>query len=234
MKNIVKHAEKHTTKHAVKHTTKHTFTHKFLTTVLIAGLGLGALQPASAQTTDYAEMPAGVYNLDETHAQLIWRVSHLGLSNYTARFTDFDADLTFDPKHPEKSTLVATVNPMSIETDYPHPDKKDFDAVLAKEEKWFNAEVFPSITFESKEIRRTGDNTGEMMGHLTLLGVTKPVTLDVVFNGAMAKQPFSKKPTLGFSATGSLMRSDWGMETYVPNIGDKVELIIEAEFAKEE
>ena len=204
-----------------------------LTTTLIAGLGFVNISAAGAQT-EYSEMPAGVYNLDETHAQLVWRVSHLGLSNYTARFTSFDADLTFDPENPENSKLVATVDPTSIETDYPYPEKKNFDKVLIEGDEWFNSTNFPQIKFESKEIKRNGDNTGTMMGHLTFLGVTKPVTLDVTFNGAMAQQPFSKKPTLGFSASGSLKRSEWGMATYVPNIGDEVELLIEAEFAMQE
>ncbi|MEM6811793.1 MAG: YceI family protein [Pseudomonadota bacterium] len=197
------------------------------------GLIISAPQNATAQMTDYQDMPAGVYNLDETHAMLIWRVSHLGLSNYTARFTDFDADLTFDPENPENSQLVATVNPMSVETDYPYPERKDFDKVLATGEDWFNAGNFPKIEYKSRKITHNGDNTGTIEGDLTLLSVTMPLTLDVTFNGAMAEQPFSKKPTLGFSATGTMKRSDWGMGAFVPNIGDEVELIIEAEFGME-
>lgn len=204
-----------------------------LTTALIAGLSFGAVNAAKAADTPYSEMPSGVYNLDETHAQLVWRVSHLGLSNYTARFTSFDADLTFDPENPVKSKLTVTVDPTSITTDYPYPEKKDFDAKLVNGKEWFNAGEFAQIKFESKEIEITDKNTGKMTGHLTFLGVTKPLTLDVTFNGAMANQPFSNKPTLGFSATGSMKRSDWGMETYVPSIGDEVQLLIEAEFTKE-
>lgn len=204
---------------------------KLLLSTVVA-LGFIAI-PAHAQMTPYQDMPAGVYELDETHAQLIWQVSHLGLSNYTARFTDFDAQLTFDPKNPENSLLVATVNPTSIETDYPYPEKKDFDKKLIEGEDWFNALKFPEIKFTSTKVKKTGDNTGTITGDLTFLGVTKPMTLDVVFNGAMAQQPFSQKPTLGFSATGTLKRSEWGMATYVPNIGDEVKLIIEAEFSAE-
>ncbi len=205
--------------------------HLLLTAGMVAGLGFGMGFAHAEDAASYSEMPAGVYKLDETHAQLIWRVSHLGLSNYTARFSSFDADLTFDPAQPEQSKLVARVDPTSIKTDYPHSDEKDFDKKLSEGKDWFNALEYPEITFESKEIKITGDNTGEMTGDLTFLGVTKPVTLDVTLNGAMVKQPFSNKPTLGFSATGSLKRSEWGMATYVPNIGDEVEIMIEAEFA---
>lgn len=182
--------------------------------------------------TPIAEMPAGVYTLDETHASLIWKVSHLGLSDYTARFTSFDAELTFDPQNPENSKLVATVDPTSIETDYPYPEQKDFNQKLVTGEDWFNAGKFPQIRFESTSITKTGDTTGTITGNLTFLGVTKPLTLNATFNGAMKSQPFSKKPTMGFSATATMKRSEWGFDTYVPNIGDEVELLIEAEFAQ--
>jgi polyisoprenoid-binding protein YceI len=69
-----------------------------------------------------------------------------------------------------------------------------------------------------------------MKGNLTFLGVTKDVLLDVVFNGAMIKQPFSGKPTMGFSATTSIERSEFGMSKYVPSIGNNVEIMIEGEF----
>ena len=207
-------------------------THLFSTAFVAALTALPLVQAQAAQTLPQ-NMPAGVYNLDETHASIIWKVSHLGLSDYTARFTEFDADLTFDPATPENSSLTATINPLSVETDFPYPEKKDFDAVLAEGEDWFNGTAFPEITFVSTSIERTGDKTGIMTGDLTFLGVTKPLTFDVEFNGAMAQQPFSQKPTLGFSATGKMKRSDWGMSTYVPNIGDDVEILIEAEFAQD-
>jgi polyisoprenoid-binding protein YceI len=76
----------------------------------------------------------------------------------------------------------------------------------------------------------SGEKTAIMTGDLTFLGVSKAITLNVVFNGAMLRQPFSGKPTMGFSATTSLNRSDFGMTKYVPNIGDKVDVIIEGEF----
>ena len=201
-----------------------------LSTVLISLLGLSTASAADA----YSDMPAGMYDLDKTHASFIWKVSHLGLSNYTARFTDFDASIDFNPGKPESSKITASVNPASLETDYPYYEEKDFDKKLIEDKKWFNATMFPEITFKSTKIERTGDSTGTMTGDLTFLGVTKPVSLNVTFNGAMKKQPFSKKPTLGFSAQGELKRSDWGFSTYVPNIGDSIELIIEAEFAMEE
>ena len=183
--------------------------------------------------TPIADMPAGVYELDETHASIIWKVSHLGLSNYAGRFTKFDADLTLDPANPENSSVTATINPTSIETDYPYPEEKDFNAKLISGETWFNAGEFASIDFKSTSLTKTGDTTGTMTGDLTFLGVTAPITFDVTFNGAFEEQPFSKKPAIGFSATGTMKRSDWGFDTYVPSIGDEVEIQIEAEFGLE-
>lgn len=196
--------------------------------------GTAAFAPASAQDmTAYKDMPAGVYAVDKTHASLTWKVSHAGLSNYTARFKSFDAEIKFDPKDVTKSTVTATIDPRTLETDYVATAEKDFNKNLVEEDKWFNAKQFPKISFKSTRIEKTGDNTGKMHGDLTFLGVTKPVTLDVTFNGAYAVQPFSQKPTLGFSATGKIKRSDWGMETYVPMIGDEVALQIEGEFAQQ-
>lgn len=200
----------------------------FIITLFLAAVAMP--QTVAAQSTPLSEMPAGTYTLDKTHASLIWKVSHLGLSDYTARFTDFDAKIDFDPQNPTESKVTAEINPMSIETDYPYPEKKDFDTKLITSQDWFNAGEFPEITFTSTAIEQTGENTGTMTGTLDFLGVRKPVTLDVTFNKAMAKQPFSGQPALGFSARGTLMRSEWGMNTYVPNIGDEVEIIIEAEF----
>lgn len=177
-------------------------------------------------------MPAGVYTIEPSHASVTWKVNHLGLSNYTARFTGINAAITLDPAKPENSSVTATIDPMSIRTDYPDAAKKDFDKELATSEQWFNAGKFPEIKFVSNKIEITGEKTGKIHGDLTLLGVTKPVVLDTVFNGAYAKQPFADLPGIGFSAKTTIKRSDWGLSTYVPNIGDDVEVWIEAEFHK--
>lgn len=187
---------------------------------------------AQAEMTPLVDMPFGEYKIDKTHASVTWKVSHMGLSNYTARFTKVDATLLFDAKDPAGSKLVATIDPTSVKTDYPNAAEKDFDAKLVTGEEWFNAGKFPEIKFESTAIKKTGESTGKVYGNLTFLGMTKPLTLDVVFNGAYLKKPLSQVPALGFSASGVMKRSDWGFSTYVPTIGDKVTILIEAEFHK--
>jgi polyisoprenoid-binding protein YceI len=178
----------------------------------------------------FNDMPAGEYKVDLSHASIVWKVSHLGLSNYVARFTEFDVAIDYKANDIEKSQVTATINPMSIQTAYPNAAEKDFDNVLATEKGWFNAESFTSINFVSTSIDMTTEKNAVMKGNLTFLGVTKAVSLDVVFNGAMTKQPFTGKPTMGFSATTNIARSDFGMSKYVPNIGDNVEIMIEGEF----
>ena len=201
---------------------------KFLSRMaLAAGLALGAA-PASAQLA--TDVPAGTFKVDPAHASLTWRVLHMGLANYTARFTKLDATLTFDPAKPEAAKLTATIDPASIKTDYPFPEKENFDKVLFESAKWFNGSVAKSITFTSTGVRMTGAKTADVTGDLTLLGVTKPVTLKVTFNGGMASHPFTKKPAIGFSAAGTVKRSEFGMTNGIPVIADDVNLVIEAEF----
>jgi polyisoprenoid-binding protein YceI len=187
---------------------------------------------AFAQMTSPAEMPSGIYTLDKSHASVTWKVSHLGLSNYTARFATMDSELNFDAAKPENSSVKATIDVSSIRTDFPATPEKDFDKKLAEDADWFNGTKFPTITFQSTKIERTSETTAKIHGDLTMLGVTKPMTLDAVFNGAYLKKPFADVPGLGFSATGKINRSDWGFSTYVPNIGDSIEILIEAEFHK--
>ena len=201
---------------------------KFAGVILSAALAFAAAAPAAAQLA--GDAPAGTYKIDPTHASVHFKVSHLGLSNYTARFIRFDATLTIDPAKPEAAKLEASVDPTSLRTDFPFADKKDFDKALIEDAKWFNAGVAKSISFKSTGVKMTGAKTADVTGELSLLGVSKPVTLKATFNGGMKEQPFAKKPAMGFSAVGTIKRSDFGMSYLVPNIGDEVQIIIEAEF----
>jgi len=193
-------------------------------------IGFYGEQAHAIKPTKVSGMPSGLYKSDPAHTSLIWKVDHLGLSNYTARFTDVDIDLMFDAQNPLKSRVRATVDPTSIETHYPDKDKKDFNKKLAFEAGWFNANKFPTITFRSTSITKTDDKKGTMIGDVTLLGITKSITFDVIFNKAIGNHPLKNKPVLGFSATGKLKRSDFGMTTYLPQIGDMINVVIETEF----
>lgn len=190
---------------------------------------------AFAKTED--TIPAGTYNLDLSHASLIFRVNHLGLSKYTARFKNFDATLEFNQKNPVASSVTATIYPTSLETDYPN-FFPDFNAVL-QNKPWLNAIDFPEITFQSTAVKLTGVKKALVTGNLTINGISHPVTMNTTFNGGYASTPFDSGSRVGFSANGSLKRSAFGITEAIPeagsNIGvsDDVEFIIEAEFTKE-
>jgi len=179
-----------------------------------------------------AEVSSANYTLDPGHASLVWKVSHNGLSNYTARFTEFSADLEFNAADPAKSRLVATINPLSVRTD--HPSGPDWDTTLRTDEKFFNANVFPEITYTSSNISLTGEDTGIIMGELSLLGVTAEVPMNVTFNGVRNFAWFGERDVIGFSATATLKRSDFGMSALLPNIGDEISITLETEFIESE
>jgi len=179
--------------------------------------------------------PAGDYHLDPAHARLMFRVNHLGFSNYTAFFRDFDAQLTFDPADPQAMALQASVDPASVETLFPDPGL-DFNAVIAGPE-FLDAAQFPEMRFDSTKITLTAPDRAALSGLLTLHGVTRPVTLRVTFNGGYGGHPMDPGGArVGFSATGTLFRSDFGIGFGIPEPGsslgvsDAVEIVIEAEF----
>jgi polyisoprenoid-binding protein YceI len=190
--------------------------------------------PALAAAPSPADVPSGTYKIDQTHASVVWKVKHMGLAQYSARFTKFDAEIKYDAAAPLKSSVAVTIDPKSVRTDYPYPEKENFDEKLANDGKIFNSEKYPDIKFVSKKMVKTSATTGKLTGDLTFLGVTKPVTLDVTLSGTMKKHPFSGQPALGFSATGVVKRSQFGMGFGAPMIGDDVILDINAEFQKAE
>lgn len=200
---------------------------KLLIAALILPL-LSACAMAGEQT--FTEASSGTYKLEKSHAFLNWRVSHNGLHKYTARFTEFDATISFDPDNPVASSVTASINPLSVETD--HPTDDNWDNKLATSRKWFNGKEFPAITFTSTGIEQTGEFTGIITGDLTFLGVTKEVQLDATYNGTGNSPFFGTRDLIGFSASGKLMRSEFGLATLLPNIGDEVEFTIEAEFVE--
>lgn len=185
--------------------------------------------------TETGAIPAGTYTLDKAHASLLFRVSHMGYSNFTAQFSDFDAQLEFNPAKPEASKLTATIDATSLNTDFPWSEKVDFDAQL-QNEMWLNTAKYPSITYRSTAIEKTGNNTLLVHGELTLKGITKPVDMRVAFNGGYPGMALDPNARIGFSARGTLQRSafDIAFGILPPNsnmgVSDTVEFIIEAEF----
>ncbi|MCU0802122.1 MAG: YceI family protein [Rhodobacteraceae bacterium] len=197
-------------------------------------LALMLTSPVIAQ--DLPPPPAGSYRMDLGHTRLLFQVNHIGVSNYIALFTEMDATLEFNPDAPETMTLTATVNPASVETHYPDPEV-DFNALVAGPE-FLDSAQFPEITFTSTAVTLTGENTADVTGDFTLHGVTLPLTLQVTYNGGYGANDFDPGGArIGFSATGSLLRSAHGIGYGVPapgtefGVGDAVNIIIETEFS---
>jgi polyisoprenoid-binding protein YceI len=194
-----------------------------------------AITAAPAFAQDLPAPIAGTYTMDLGHSRLLFKVSHLGFSTYIAPFTEMDATLAFTPEDPTAMQLSAVVKAGSAETHFPDP-AFDFNAVITGPDL-LDAAQFPDITFTSTTITLTGANTAQLTGDLTLHGVTKPLMLDVIYNGGWGSMPMD--PTgarIGFSATGSLNRSDFGIEFGIPapgsmmGVSDKVRIELEAEF----
>lgn len=209
-------------------------------------------EPASVVTSetvdkitpvDLSEVSAGAYSLEKTHAFLTFKVGHSGgISQYRVNFTDFDAKLDFNPEDPAASTLVATVNPLGVETNYPgdykagHADSQwsSWNEDVARDPKWLNADAHPEIKFEATSAVMTGESTGDVTGDLTFLGQTKPVTLSVTYNGVANPPWFGERDLIGFNAETVITRSEWGMGAYIPGITDDVTVSFSGEFLQDE
>jgi polyisoprenoid-binding protein YceI len=180
-----------------------------------------------------APVPKGSYTLDKLHTSLVFRVSHLGFSSYTGRFTRLDAKLDFDPARLGASHVSVTIDPHSIAAD--NVPSSFLDMLSGKD--WLDADTFPQMTFRSRSVEITGASRFRVHGDLTLHGVTKPVVLDARYNGGYAGHPLEPSARIGFSATGKFKRSDFGISIGIPapgttmGVGDEVELILESEFS---
>lgn len=162
------------------------------------------------------------YKLDPSHTYIVWNISHLGFSTQSGKFADIDGTIILDDTKPEDSKVTVTIKPAEVVTGVPKLD----DHLKAKD--FFDVSKYPTATFVSDKITVTGKDRAKVYGTLTLLGVSKPLVLDVTLN-KQGMNPMTNKKTLGFSAKASLKRSDFGMKYALPAVGDDVEMDIGAE-----
>jgi polyisoprenoid-binding protein YceI len=201
---------------------------------LLASVIAHGAEPAAPPPMPAPSMPpAGEYHLDKSHASVIMRVSHLGFSTYTTRFSRFDSELTFDPNQIAASKVSTTIDADSFEMD--GAPSMCFD--IMKGEKMLDTKKFPKILFKSEKVRMTGAKSMEITGAFTLHGVTRPMVLKATYNGGYAGMPnMDPQARVGFSAHGQFKRSDFGIKFGVPapgtsmGVGDLVDFSIEAEF----
>ncbi|MFW1775835.1 YceI family protein [Acinetobacter baumannii] len=162
------------------------------------------------------------YKIDPTHTATVFAWNHFGFSTPSANFSDIQGVIKVDNAKPANSSVNVTIPLSSVNTNVPALDKE------FQEEAWFNAAKYPNITFKSTKVETKDKKHFKITGDLTVKGITKPVVLDAVLN-KQGEHPMAKVPAIGFNATTSFNRSDFGLGNYVPNVGDKITVNITTE-----
>ncbi len=162
------------------------------------------------------------YTYDPLHTQVLFSINHMGYTSSHGRFNKFGGEFTLDEQKPEDSAASFTIDANSL-------DMADKTWNGHVEEKFLEPAKFPAITFKSTKVTRTGDKTATMTGDLTLHGVTKPVTLNVTLNKIGTNPMMQSQKDAGFTITGTIKRSDFGIGAYIPMVGDEVALNIEVD-----
>jgi polyisoprenoid-binding protein YceI len=171
---------------------------------------------------------ADQYKIDGNHAFVYFNVNHNGWAHAWGRFNTVSGDIAFDKNDPSKSSISVVIDAASVDTNH----KKRDDHLRSPD--FFNTEEFPEITFESTGIEQTGERTGKVVGNLTLLGVTKEMTLDVTWNVESPLPWDANVVKTGFSTVLKVMPGEFGM-TNVPEwgMGPEVTMFLEIEAIKQ-
>ena len=201
-----------------------------LAALALAAAPLFAQQQAAAPTQapgapDPARVQAGTYRVEPEHTQILFGVDHLGFNPYYGNFSRVSGTLQIDPANPSRARVDITVPVSSVKT-----TNATLDAELVSP-MFFDAAKFPEMRFVSTAVDvRQGQ--ARVTGDLTMHGVTRPVTLEVLFHGAGAAMQ-SNVPTLGFEGRARIKRSDFGINYGLPLVSDEVTVIITAAFEKQ-
>lgn len=195
---------------------------------------IGAAGSLSAQTVspnqmgkpDPSRIVSGTYKLDPGHTHIVYKVNHFGLSSYYGMFGSLEGTLTIDPQRPQESVVSVTIPIDNIQSTTP-----PLDAHL-KTEDFFDSAKYPHARFRSTKIDVSGHNA-RITGELTIRDKTRTVELEGRFVGA-AVHPMSELLNVGFEATGTIKRSDFGINYLVPLVSDEIALTITSVFEKVE
>ena len=181
-----------------------------------ASLAVPSIAQQQAAVPAAPAVEAGTYVVEPSHTRVTFGVSHLGFNDYFGEFTGASGSLVLDPRNPAASQLEVSVPTANITT-----TNTVLDGEL-RSDAWLDAAKYPALTFKSTKVTVTGPGRAVVSGNLTLHGVTRPVDLDATFNAA-GMNPISKAYTAGFHVSGKIKRSDFGVNTYLPMIGDELE-----------
>ena len=196
--------------------------------LLAAALAAPAVAQApmrSPANPDPSAVQGGTFAVEPGHTRVMFAVSHMGFSTWYGDFTQTSGSLTLDPKTPAADSLDVTVQTASVSTTNAKLDDE------LRDPTWFDAAKYPTIRFHSTRVSPTGPGRADVTGDFTLHGVTRPLVLHAVFNGAGANA-MSKAYTVGFEGTGVIRRSDFGVTKYVPLVGDEVRITVSGAFEK--
>lgn len=194
-----------------------------LITIALSALVLSGCGASDSGSTSGDSVSSGTYAIDPSHTYVTFSYLHQGLSYPLLRATSIDGELDYDSNDMANSIVNISVATDSIRTNIDH-----FDKELASR-KFFNAEKYPYITFATESYSAISDSEGILTGNVTIRDITQPLELAVTLNNALV-HPMLNIPAIGFSATGSLSRSDFGLDRFVPVVSDTVVFNIETEF----
>lgn len=171
---------------------------------------------------------ADTYKIDTSHVYVGFEVDHLGFSTTYGRFNDVSGTIELDEENPEMSSVEVKIDPASVDTGHAERDEHLRGADL------LNTAEYPEMSFKSTGIERTGEKTGLITGDLTLHGVTRPVTLDTEFT-RKGTYPMTEEKieVIGFNATTTIKRSDFGMDKWLQMVGDELPITISFEAHKQ-
>ena len=199
---------------------------KYLMSIALLASATGMIvtaQSAPPANSNPAAVTAARYSIEPSHTRLQFSLSHMGFTHWYGDLTGASGSLVLDPKNPSAAKVDVTLPVASVATTNAKLDEE------LRSPQWLDATAYPTIRFASTRVVRTGSKAATVTGNLTFHGVTRPVTLKAVFNGAGA-DAIAKAYTVGFDGTATIRRSDFGVKTYVPLIGDTVDIRISAAF----
>jgi polyisoprenoid-binding protein YceI len=194
-----------------------------VSSVIVAVIAASGVLAAAPAAPTLSTVKAGTYKVESYHTQVGFSLSHFGFTNYSGLFSGATGSLRLDPANPAASKLEVTIPVQSLQTTVPLLTDE------LKGEKWFDTAKFPQATFTSTHIAVGTNGEATIEGNLTLHGVTKPVVLHAHLMGA-GVNPIDKAYTVGFEASATLKRTDFGVTLYAPAVGDEVQLTIAGAF----
>ena len=188
-------------------------------------LPFAAVQADGHAEVDLGAVPSGDYANDPTHSYVTFSYNHLGLSEPVLAFDEFTIDMTLDNEDVANSSIAVTIDPASVVAGSDiwkeHLTGADF----------FDVANHPEVTFQSTAVSAGGDGAYKVDGDLTIKGESRPVTLSVTVNAAM-NHPMSGDPVVGITGSADVLRSDFGMGKFAPNVSDEVAIAFTAEMVK--